>query len=157
MCVENTVLAFMICLLFNSSYKVTITCKWHQLVYFAIITANKPNQPPHFHCISPFAFYVANLKVRPWYLTGSFPLNVFRGLFISHFIRPSLAYMYLKLPLSRPERILGNPAIAIAFRSTQPTSKISNPLNFLLLQTRPNCLGRSWNPSTKRPKRQLHS
>ena len=54
MCVENTVLAFMICLLFNLSYKVTITCKWHQLVYFAIITANKPNQPPIVHCISPF-------------------------------------------------------------------------------------------------------
>ena len=37
------------------------------------------------------------------------------------------------------------------------TSKISNPLNILLLQTRPNSLGRSWNPSTKRPERQLHS
>ena len=56
MCVENTVLAFMICLLFNLSYKVTITCKWNQLVYFAIITANKPNQPPDFHCISPVRF-----------------------------------------------------------------------------------------------------
>ena len=55
-CVENTVLAFMICLLFNLSYKVTITCKWNQLVYFAIITANKPNQPPDFHCISPVRF-----------------------------------------------------------------------------------------------------
>ena len=55
MCVENTVLAFMICLLFNLSYKVTITCKWNQLVYFAI-TANKPNQPPEFHCISPVRF-----------------------------------------------------------------------------------------------------
>ena len=37
------------------------------------------------------------------------------------------------------------------------TSKISNPLNFLLLQTRPNCLGRSWNLSTKRLERRLHS
>ena len=46
------------------------------------------------------------------------------------------------------------------FISVEPpstTSKISNPLNFLLLQTRPNCLGRSWNLSTKRPERQLHS
>ena len=46
------------------------------------------------------------------------------------------------------------------FHSAEPpstTSKISNPLNFLLLQTRPNCLGRSWNPSIKRPERQLHS
>ena len=138
MCVENTVIAFMMCLLFNLSYKVTITCKWNQLVYFAIITANKPNQPPDFHCISPVRFgnkaqndkfsakeqhqklhiyivnflskylfknkkstFTANLKVRPWYLTGSFPLNVFRGLYISHFIRPSLAY--LKLTLSRPK------------------------------------------------------
>ena len=32
------------------------TCKWNQLVYFAIITANKPNQPPDFHCISPVRF-----------------------------------------------------------------------------------------------------
>ena len=41
--------------------------------------------------------------------------------------------------------------------SPSTTSKISNPLNILLLQTPPNCLGRSWNPSTKRPERQLHS
>ena len=34
---------------------------------------------------------------------------------------------------------------------------LSNPLNFLLLETSSNCLGRSWNPSTKRPERQLHS
>ena len=59
--------------------------------------------------------FTANLKVRPWYLTGSFPLNVFRGIYISHFIRPSLAY--LKLPLSRPKRILGNPAKARAENS----------------------------------------
>ena len=56
MCVENTVLAFMICLLFNLSYKVSIMCKWNQLVYFAIITGNKLNQPPDFHCISPVRF-----------------------------------------------------------------------------------------------------
>ena len=46
------------------------------------------------------------------------------------------------------------------FRSVEPpstTSEISNPLNFLLLQTRPNCIGRSWNLSTKRPDRRLHS
>ena len=128
MCVENTVLAFMICLLFNLSYNVTITCEWHQLVYFAIITANKPTQPADFRYISPFVLatkpkmpifrpknntknytylssilsklkkstFTANLKDRPWYLTDSFPLNVYRGLHISHFIRPSLAY--LKLP-----------------------------------------------------------
>ena len=105
--------------------------------------------------------FTANLKVRPWYLTGSFPLNVFRGLYISHFIRSSLAY--LKLPLSRPKRILGNPAhfpfhgVFISVEPPSTTSKISNPLNFLLLQTRPNWLGRSWNLSTKRPERRLHS
>ena len=113
--------------------------------------------------------FTANLKVRPWYLTSSFPLNVFRGLYISHFIRPSLAY--LKLPLSRPKRILGNPGIRRAknsptfhfivfFISVEPpstTSEISIPLNFLLLQTRPNCIGRSWNLSTKRPDKRLHS
>ena len=32
MCVENTVLTFMICLFFNLSYNITITCEWHQLV-----------------------------------------------------------------------------------------------------------------------------
>ena len=118
------------------------------------------------------SIFTANLKVRPWYLTGSFPLNAFRGLYFSHFIRPSLAY--LALPGIRPKRILGNSAIARAlnscsfhfivffffFISVEPpstTSKISNPFNILLLQTRPNCLGRSWNPSTKRPERQLHS
>ena len=147
----------MICLLVNLSYKVTITCKWHQLVYFAIITANKPNQPPDFHCISPFVLATklkmpifrlknntknytylssifnskylfknkkststANLKVRPCYLNGSFPHNVFRGLYISHFIRPSL--VYLKLPLSRPKRILGNPARTTSLSISQLSS-----------------------------------
>ena len=106
--------------------------------------------------------FTANLKVRSWYLTGRFPLNAFRGLYFSHFIRPSLEY--LTLPRSHPKRILGNSAIARAYNSCHPsveppstTSKISNPLNILLLQTRQNCLGRSWNPSTKRPERQLHS
>ena len=88
--------------------------------------------------------FTANLKVRPWYLTGRFPLDASRGLYFSHFIRPSLEY--LTLSRSHPKRILGNSA-----------SKISNPINILLLQTRQNCLGRSWNPSTKRPERQLHS
>ena len=37
------------------------------------------------------------------------------------------------------------------------TSKISNPLGFLPLQTRQNCLGWSWNQSIKRPERRLHS
>ena len=53
--------------------------------------------------------FTANLKVRPWYLTGRFPLNASRGLYFSHFIRPSLDY--LTLPRSHPKRILGNSAI----------------------------------------------
>ena len=42
----------MICLLFNLSYNVTITCEFHQLVYFAIIAANKPTQTHDFSCIT---------------------------------------------------------------------------------------------------------
>ena len=53
--------------------------------------------------------FTANLKVRPWYLTGRFPLNASRGLYFSHFIRPSLEY--LTLPRSHPKRILGNSVI----------------------------------------------
>ena len=52
--VENTVLAFMICFLFKSSYNVMIMCEWHQLVYLVIIIANKPTAPHDFRCISPF-------------------------------------------------------------------------------------------------------
>ena len=90
--------------------------------------------------------FTANLKVRPWYLTGSFPLNVFRGLYISHFIRPSLAYIS-QVASFTPEKNSGksNHTASIElphfpfqrfFRSVEPpstTSEISNPLNFLLL------------------------
>ena len=55
-CVENIVLAFMVCFLFNLSYNVMIKCEWHQLVYFAIITPSKPTTPPDFRCISRFAW-----------------------------------------------------------------------------------------------------
>ena len=125
---------------FNLSYKVTMTCKWKPSLqptnrinlpiftaYHQFVLATKLKMPSfrlknntkitHFYrkfLIQIFvqnkkSIFTANLNVRPWYLTGSFPLNVFRGLYISHFIRPSLAYP--KLPLSRPKRILGNPAI----------------------------------------------
>ena len=50
--VENTVLAFMICFVFKSSYNVMIMCEWHQLVYLAIIIVNKPTAPYDFRCIS---------------------------------------------------------------------------------------------------------
>ena len=46
---------------------------------------------------------------------------------------------------------------SISVEPPSTTREISNPLNFLLLQTRPNCIGRSWNVSTKRPDRRLHS
>ena len=113
--------------------------------------------------------FAENLKVRPWHLTESFPMNAFCGLYLSHFIRPQLAY--LTLPGSRPKRVLGNSAVLRAYHccsfhfiffliSVEPpstTSKIYNLLNLLQSQTRPNCFGRSWYPSTKRPERQLHS
>ena len=38
----------------NLSYNVMITCEWHQLVYLAIITANKMTLPPQFRCVSPY-------------------------------------------------------------------------------------------------------
>ena len=145
-CVENTVLASMICFLFKLSYNVMIMCEWHQLMYIAIIAPSKPTTPPDFCCISPFILatkpkmpifrpnnniknypylssnfnpnnlfnnlkstFTANLKVRPWYLTGSFPLNAFRGLYFNHFIITCLV-----LPRSRPKRVIGNSAIARA-------------------------------------------
>ena len=45
----------------------------------------------------------------------------------------------------------------ISVGPTSPTSKIPHPLKFLALKTCPNCIGRSWNSSTERPERQLHS
>ena len=112
----------------------------------------------------------ANLNVGTCrYLTGSFPLNVFPWLYFSHFIRPSVGC--LKSVSLTPVKNSGKSSHTAStelphfpfhrfFISVEPpstTSKIPNSMNFLLLQTRPNCLGRSCNPSTKRPERQLHS
>ena len=73
---------------------------------------------------------VANFLLKSWRKTSANEIRTFQyGSCVSTLSR------------SRPKSILGN----------------SNPLNILLLQTSPNCLGRSWNPSTKRPERQLHS
>ena len=110
--------------------------------------------------------FTANLKVRPWYLTGSFPLNVFRGRFQTQSCVSQVASF-------TPEKNSGTESSHTAsielphfpfhsfFRSlVEPpstTSEISTPLNVLLLQTRPNYIGRSWNLSTKRPDRRLHS
>ena len=69
------------------------------------------------------------------------------------------------------KRILGNSAIPwqgktpdchfidlfISVGPPSPTSKIQPRLKFLALKTCPNCIGRSWNSSTERPERQLHS
>ena len=41
---------------FNLSYKVTITCKWHQLVYFPSLQPKNRIKPLDFHCISPVRF-----------------------------------------------------------------------------------------------------
>ena len=46
----------MICLSFNLSYNIMIMYEWHQLVYHAIITGDKPTAPPYFRCISPFVW-----------------------------------------------------------------------------------------------------
>ena len=80
----------------------------------------------------------------------------------------------LKLPRSCPKRILGNSAIPwqgktpdshfihflfffLSVGPPSPTSKIPHWLKFLSFRTCPNCIGRSWNSSTERPERQLHS
>ena len=105
----------------TSRFSLHITVRFGNKVQNANFSAKEQHQKLHISIVnfeSKYLFknkkstFTATLKVRHWYLTGSFPLNVFRGLYISHFIRPSLAY--LKLPLSRPKRILGNPAIARA-------------------------------------------
>ena len=104
--------------------------------------------------------FTANLKVRPWYLTGSFPLHVFRGLYISHFIISDLKFSFTPEKNSGKSRNTASIELPhFPFHRALPstTSEISIPLNFILLQTRPNCIGRSWNLSTKRPDRRLHS
>ena len=95
----------------------------------------------------------------------------------NHFLRPRFSHsmraslVLLKLPRSCPKRILGNSAIPwqgkspdshfidffISVGPPSPTSKIQPPLTFLAVKTCPNCIGRSWNSSTERPERQLHS
>ena len=99
MCVENTVLAFMICLLFNLSYKVTITCKWHQLMYFTIITANKPNQPPDFHSISPFVL-ATKLKMPIFRLKN----NTKNCAYISSIFNPNICSKIKSLHLLQTSR-----------------------------------------------------
>ena len=45
----------------------------------------------------------------------------------------------------------------ISVGPASPTSEIPHRLKFLAFKTCPNCIGRSWNSSTERPERQLHS
>ena len=45
----------------------------------------------------------------------------------------------------------------ISVEPANSTGKILHPLHSLEVKSRPNCLGRSWNPTTERPERQLHS
>ena len=42
-------------------------------------------------------------------------------------------------------------------RATQSYHKTPYPVKFLAFKACPNCIGRSWNSSTERPERQLHS
>ena len=44
----------------------------------------------------------------------------------------------------------------ISFEPVKSTDKISHGLHSLEVKIRPNCHGRSWNPPTQRPMRQLH-
>ena len=138
-------------------------CEWHQLVYFSI-TANKPTPPPDFRYISTFVLapkpkmqnfwpknnaknytylspifnpnicsklkstFTANLKVRPCYLTGTFPVNVFRGLYISHLSDPVFPILSCLVHARKFSH-------SASVEPPSTTSKISNPLNFLLLQS----------------------
>ena len=52
------------------------------------------------------------------------------------------------------------PPFHVFFISVEPansTGKILHRLHSLEVKSPPNCLGRSWNPTTERPERQLHS
>ena len=101
------------------------------------------------------------------------PKYLARNLFLwprfSHSMRASL--VLFKLPRSCPKRILGNSAIPwqwktpdshfivffISVGPPSPTSKIPHPSKVLAFKTCPDCVSRSWNSSTERPERQLHS
>ena len=87
----------------------------------------------------------------------------------SHSMRAGL--VLLKLPRSCPKRILGSSAIPyqrktpdshfivffISVGPPSPTSKITHRLKVLAFKTCPDCVSGSWNSSTERPERQLHS
>ena len=161
-------------------------CEWHQLMYIAIITPSKPTIPPDFRCISPFAWQQSPKCQFFGQITTPKITLIYRQFLIqiicSKMKSPHLQQtsrsglgIWLEVFLSTlsagyTSAILSDPVLRISrcrvellrfpFHSVEPpstTSKISNPLNILLLQTRQNCLARSWNPSTKRPERQLHS
>ena len=51
----------------------------------------------------------------------------------------------------------GSPTILILCRATLSYWQTSRPLCSLEVKTRPNCLGRSKNPSAEQPERQVHS
>ena len=108
--------------------------------------------------------YVNNTHQAYSWVSGSnlFPLAALQK-------RASL--VLLKLPRSCPKRILGKSAIPwqgntpdshfivffISVVPPSPTSKIPHRLKFLAFKTCPNCISRSWNPSTERPERHLYS
>ena len=118
-----------------------------------------------FSMIKPKSKLTAHTRPTPEYLAR----NHFLWPRFSHSMRASL--VLLKLPRSCPKRILGNSAIPwqrktpdshftvlfVSIGPPSPTSKIPHRLKFLAFKTCPNCIGRSWNSSTERPERQLHS
>ena len=114
---------------------------------------------------NPKSTITAHTRPTPEYLAR----NHFRWPRFSHSMRVSL--VLLKLPRSCPKRILGNSAIPwqgktpdshfivffISVGPPSPTSKITHRLKVLAFKTCPDCVSRSWNSSTERPERQLHS
>ena len=126
MCVENTVLALMICLLFNLSYKVTITCKWNLPIFTAyhqFVLATKLKMPSfrlknntktYTYLSSIFNPNICS-KIKTLHLqqTSRSDLGILLVVFLSTFSAgyTSAILSDLKLPLSRPKRILGNPGI----------------------------------------------
>ena len=84
------------------------------------------------------------INLIPWYFRENFLLN------------PSACHATVirlaksVIPGSRPKGILG-------VKPPSPTGKNWHRLHSLQVKSHSTCNGRSWNPTTERPERQLHS
>ena len=132
------------------------------MVDFAIVKANKPVATPNFHFISPSVWEQS--PKRQFFGRNMITIAIFRrqcfrqkidlkieSLHLQQFSRPYLGiygswnfFSCLLFPFQR---------FFISFGPPSPTSKILYLLLCLQGKTRPNCLGRSCNPSTERPER----